>query len=170
MEESILNHKSVLVVDDEPDVLNVLEEEILEVAPHCKFSKATTYEEAVRMMESQHHDLVILDIMGVRGFDLLEMGVKQNFKVVMLTAHALNPESLRRSIEKGARAYLPKDKLGEMVPFMEDILAESDPLSGWVHLMKKLEGFFNDRWGEQWQMKEEKYWKEFYKKTLHIKL
>ena len=165
MEESILNHRSVLVVDDEPDVLKVLEEEVLEVAPRCKFNKATTYEEAVRMMESQNHDLVILDIMGVRGFDLLEMGVKRNFKVVMLTAHVLNPESLRRSIEKGARAYLPKDKLGEIVPFMEDILAEPDPLSGWVYLMKRLEGFFNDRWGENWQMKEEKYWKDFYKKT-----
>ena len=169
MEESILNNRNVLVVDDEPDVLKVLEEEVLEAAPRCKFNKATTYEEAVRMMESQNHDLVILDIMGVRGFDLLELGVKRNFKVVMLTAHALNPESLRRSIEKGARAYLPKDKLGEIVPFMEDILAEPDPLSGWVYLMKRLEGFFNDRWGENWQMKEEKYWKDFYKKTLQIK-
>jgi len=30
----------------------------------------------------------------------------------MLTAHSLDPKSLKRSIEMGARAYLPKEKLG----------------------------------------------------------
>jgi hypothetical protein len=41
MAESILNGKSILAVDDEPDVLVILEEEILAAAPKCKFEKAT---------------------------------------------------------------------------------------------------------------------------------
>jgi hypothetical protein len=48
----------------------------------------------------------------------------------MLTAHALNPEALKHSIQMGARAYLPKEKLGEIVPFLEDIFLETDNLSG----------------------------------------
>jgi len=43
MKESILNHKVILAVDDEPDILDVLEEEILEYAPNSKIEKATTY-------------------------------------------------------------------------------------------------------------------------------
>jgi len=35
----------------------------------------------------------------------------------MLTAHAMNPEALKRSYDKKARAYLPKEKLGAIVPF-----------------------------------------------------
>jgi CheY-like chemotaxis protein len=76
--ESILNDKTILAVDDEPDILAVLEAEILEAAPKCKFEKATTYEEAAKKLESQTYDVVVLDIMGVRGFDLLDVAVRKN--------------------------------------------------------------------------------------------
>jgi DNA-binding NarL/FixJ family response regulator len=76
--------------------------------------------------------------MGMRGFDLLDLSGKRNLTVAMLTAHSLNPESLKRSIEMKARAYLPKDKLGEIVPFLETVL-EQEYLPGWSRLMKKLE-------------------------------
>ncbi len=88
MAVSILNGKSVLAVDDEPDILTVLQEEIKEACPDCFFDKATTYQEAVERLASWTYDLVILDIMGVRGFDLLKNAVIRNFPVVMLTAHA----------------------------------------------------------------------------------
>jgi len=87
----------------------------------------------------------------------------------MLTAHSLKPESLKRSIEMGAYAYLPKEKLGEIVPFLEDILESSDGLSAWGHLMSKLEGYFTSRWGELWKKSEEKFWKDFEKKTSRTK-
>ena len=164
MAESILNGKAILVVDDEPDVLSVLEEEILGAAPKCKFEKAATYEEAAKKLESQTYDVVILDIMGVRGFDLLDLAVRKNFRVAMLTAHALTPEALRRSFEMKARAYLPKEKLGEIVPFLEDIL-KYEYLPGWKRLMKKLEGYFKARWGEYWQKAEADFWEDFEKKT-----
>jgi DNA-binding NarL/FixJ family response regulator len=106
--------------------------------------------------------------MGVRGFDLLELAVTRNFPVVMLTAHALTPESLRRSYEMGARAYLPKEKLGEIVPFLEDVL-KYDYLTGWKRLVAKLEGFFNERWGQHWRKTEGKFWEEFDQKTAQIK-
>ena len=162
--KSILNGKRILAVDDEPDILDVLEEEILEAAPKCKFEKATTYHEATRRLAFQVYDIVILDIMGIRGFELLNLSAKRNLTVAMLTAHALYPESLKRFIEMRARAYLPKEKLGEVVPFLEDVL-KYDYLPGWGRLMKKLEEYFNSQWGRSWKKSEGKFWKEFDEKT-----
>jgi len=162
MPESILNEKRILAVDDEPDVLAVLEEEILGAAPKCKLEKATTYEEAVKKLNFQTYDVVILDIMGVRGFDLLELAVSRNFRVAMLTAHALNPEALKRSFEMKARAYLPKEKLGEVVPFLEDVL-KYEYLPGWKRLLEKLKGFFDSKFESDWEKKTGLLWQEWHK-------
>ena len=162
MAESILNGKSILAVDDEPDVLAILEEEILNAAPKCKFEKATTYQEATKKLESQNYDVVILDIMGVRGFDLPDLAVKRNLRVAMLTAHALNPEALKRSFEMKASAYLPKEKLGEIVPFLEDVL-RYEYLPGWKLLLEKLKGFFDGKFESDWEKKTGLQWTEWHK-------
>lgn len=170
MEKSILDGKRILAVDDEPDVLEVLGDEILGAAPGCKYDKATTYQDALQMLETENYDLVILDIMGVRGFDLLNLALSRNYKVAMLTAHSLNPQALRRSIEKGARTYLPKDKLGEIVSFLEDIFEEPDFWTVWGRMMNRLEGYFNSQWGKNWQQESGKFWKDFDQKTSRKKL
>ncbi len=162
MADSILNGKAILAVDDEPDVLVTLEEEIKASAPKCKFDKATTYEEAAKKLDSQNYDVVILDIMGVRGFDLLDLAVKKNLRVAMLTAHALNPEALKRSFEMKARAYLPKEKLGEVVPFLEDVL-RYEYLPGWKRLLEKLKGFFDSKFESDWEKKTGLPWQEWHK-------
>ncbi len=162
MKDSILNGKKILAVDDEPDVLSVLEEEILGACPNCQFEKATTYEAASGLLESKSYDVVILDIMGVRGFDLLELAVKRNFRVAMLTAHALTPEALKRSFEMKARAYLPKEKLGEVVPFLEDVL-KYEYLPGWKRVLEKLKGFFDDKFESDWEKKTGLEWREWHK-------
>jgi len=160
MKSSILDGKRILAVDDEPDVLTVLEEEIMMSCANCTVDKASSYEKAAEKLESGTYDLVILDIMGVRGFDLLDLAIKRNFPVAMLTAHALTPEALKKSIEMGARAYLPKEKLGEIVPFLEDVL-RYEALPAWRRLFEKLGDFFNIRFGPDWQKKEDKFWKDF---------
>ncbi len=160
MAKSVLDAKKILVVDDEPDVLATLKEEILEAAPKCKFEMATTYQGAAKKIESETYDMVILDIMGVRGFDLLEFAVKRKFRVVMLTAHALNYEALNRSFKMGAMAYLPKEKLGEIVPFLEDALKQ-EYLPGWKSLMKKLKMFFDSKFESDWEKKTDLPWAEW---------
>ena len=160
MKESILNGKIILAVDDEPDVLTVLEEEILEAAPKCKYEKATTYEVAADKLRSNTYDVVILDIMGVRGFDLLALSVGRNLRVAMLTAHALTPEALKRSFDMKARAYLPKEKLGEIIPFLEDVL-KYDYLPGWKRLFEKLKGFFDTKFESDWEKKTGMNWQEW---------
>ncbi len=160
MSESVLNGKKILAVDDEPDVLTVLQEEIMDACPNCVFDKATTFETAAKLLETKPYDVVILDIMGVRGFDLLEIAVKKNLKAAILTAHALSPEALKRSYDMKARAYLPKDKLGAIVPFLEDIL-QYDYEAGWKRLAKKLRSFFTDRFESDWEKRTGKSWKEW---------
>jgi CheY-like chemotaxis protein len=162
MADSILNGKSILAVDDEPDVLAILQDEILGAAPNCKFEKAAAYEEAVKKLKSQTYDVVILDIMGVQGFDLLELAVNRNFRVAMLTAHALSPEALKRSFEMKARAYLPKEKLGEVVPFLEDVL-KYEYLPGWKRLLEELKGFFDSKFESDWEKKTGLLWQEWHK-------
>jgi CheY-like chemotaxis protein len=150
MSESVLDQKRILAVDDEPDVLAVLKEEIESTCSDCVFDTAATYEKAVKCLTSKHYDLIVLDIMGVRGFDLLERAKKDGLKAVMLTAHSLNQESLQRAYDMGARAYLPKSKLGEIVPFLEDVLKyEFEP--GWKHTLAALRDTFFDLWGRDWE-------------------
>jgi DNA-binding response OmpR family regulator len=164
MKENVLIHQRILAVDDEPDVLAVIEEEILEVCPKCLIDKETSFAEAAENMFCWTYDLVILDIMGVKGFDLLKLAVARNFPVAILTAHALSPEALKKSIENGARSYLPKEKLGELVPFLEDVL-RYETMPGWKRLFDNLGDFFNKRFGPDWQKKEEKFWKQFKDQT-----
>ncbi len=82
MTGSVLNHKRLLIIDDEPDVLEVIEEEILQSSPDSKIDKASDYEYAAKFIKSNKYDLVILDIMGVRGYDLLEMAVSSKFRLL----------------------------------------------------------------------------------------
>ena len=158
MRESPLNNKRILAVDDEPDVLDALGEQ-LEVFEGLVFDKASDYETGYHLLRSWTYYLVILDIMGVRGFDLLNAAVALGFPTIMLTAHALTKEALKQSIEMGARAYLPKEKMAEIAPFLEDVLT-LEHRSGWRRLFERLGGFFNAAFGPEWQKEEKVFWDE----------
>jgi CheY-like chemotaxis protein len=158
MKKSVLNDKRILAVDDEPDVLETLGEQLEEFSGLI-FDKATDYETGYHLLRSWTYDLVILDIMGVRGFDLLNASVSLGFPTVMLTAHALSVQALRQSIQMGARAYLPKEKMAEIVPFLDDVLTlENRP--GWRRLFDKLGGFFTATFGPEWQKDEKEFWNQ----------
>jgi CheY-like chemotaxis protein len=162
MEASILNNKRILIVDDEPDILNILTEEIRLRAPECIIDTAKTYEEATELLISWTYDIAIFDIMGVRGFDLLRQATKRPYPipVVMLTGHALSPDALKKSIELGARAYLPKEQIENIAPFLEDVLTyEYGPV--WKRVLKQLESLFNKGWGAYWRKPDDRFWREF---------
>ena len=104
--ESLLKDKVVLVVDDEPDVLETVEEEL----DMCLVHKAGDYETAYQYLVSYTYDIVILDIMGVNGFELLKVSVSHGFPTVMLTAHALStriPEDIHQT---GRRLFSSQGK------------------------------------------------------------
>jgi len=158
----VLRGKFILVVDDEQDVLDIIREELSDI-PNVSLHTATTYEKGMEYLVSYSYDLVVLDIMGVAGFDLLKRAVDANRPVVMLTAHALNPQALKKSIELGASAYLPKDKLGSLIPFLEDVLRLSYQ-SVWKKALVEVMTVFNKRFGSDWRRSEQEFWDEFEKK------
>src|SRR5512139_2326028 len=124
MKESVLKNKMILAVDDELDILSVMEDEILEACPNCKVHKTTNYYEAVERIFSWNYDMVILDISAARGLELAQLAVRRRLPVAMLTAHPVSLEALRDSAQIKTRTYLPKEKLGEIVPFLEDVMKD----------------------------------------------
>jgi CheY-like chemotaxis protein len=170
VKESILNNKRLLAVDDEPDVLDVLEEEILSASPECRIDKAMSYEKASELLASWTYDLAILDVMGVRGFDLLRLATSRPYPIptIMLTAHAFSPESFKQSIELGARAYLPKERLGSVVPFLEDVLTYEYG-HAWRRALKTVEGIFVKEWGAYWRTSDSAFWNKFEQKIADNK-
>ena len=75
-----LKGRRVLVVDDEPDVLGALESLLLEI---CAVDTASDFESARRLLKEKAYDLAILDIMGVKGFELLEITAEKNIPTVL---------------------------------------------------------------------------------------
>ena len=153
--ESPLKDKIVLVVDDEPDVLETVAEQL----DMCLVHKADDYDSGLQYLLSYTYDIVILDIMGVRGFELLKSAVSRGFPTVMLTAHALSPESLKRSIKLGAVSFLPKEKMVELTSFLEDVVLETGkPV--WQKLFDRMGDYFSRRFGPDWKERD-KFFKEF---------
>ncbi|HMK51949.1 MAG TPA: hypothetical protein VK551_05530 [Thermodesulfobacteriota bacterium] len=63
-----------------------------------------------------------------------------------------------------------KSKLGEIVPFLEDIIEETDISSGWARSMKRLDDYFDKHWGKDWHMSDAKFFQNFDDTIGHIKL
>lgn len=64
--------------------------------------------------------------------------------------NALSSDALKRAYDMKARVYLPKDKLGEIVPFLKEVLSyEYEP--GWKRLLEKLENFFDEQFEPDWK-------------------
>ena len=153
--KSPLRDRVILAVDDEPDVLESVEEQL----DMCLLHKATDYETALQYLLTYNYDFIILDIMGVNGFELLKKAVSRGVPTVMLTAHALSPESLKKSIKLGAVSFLPKEKISELRSFLEDVvLGEGRPV--WQKLFDKLGDYFTQRFGPDWKEKD-RFFKEF---------
>ena len=96
--------------------------------------------------------MAILDIMGVNGLQLLEESVAKGIPTVMLTAHAVNPETLMASIRKGAISYLPKESLADLDELLNELLgAYERGEAPWKLLFEKLGDYFDKRFGPDWK-------------------
>ncbi len=148
--ETVLKDKAVLIVDDEPDILDSIAEQL----DMCRIYRAKDYEIALQLMAGFQFDIVILDVMGVRGFELLKKSVSKGFPTVMLTAHALTPDSLKESIKLGAVSFLPKEMMAELDTYLADVITGSKKMV-WKNLLDKLGGYFDRQFGSDWKEKDE---------------
>ncbi|MBI4965942.1 MAG: response regulator [Desulfomonile tiedjei] len=144
----ILDGKRILAVDDEPDVLEVIKDQL----PQCQVTTAGNYQAALHHIDNENFDLVILDIMGVNGFALLEACRKHGLFASMLTAHAVTVDSINRSIRLGAVSFLPKDELTRLPELVAEILEGlAEGRTHWQQLFKRLGPYFRERLGVDWE-------------------
>jgi len=154
----LLNNKKILIVDDEPDILDALED----LLPMCRVVKATRFEDAKRFLETEPFDLAILDIMGVNGYKLLDIAVGKKVTAVMLTANALSPEDTTKSFQGGAAFYVPKEKMNDMENVLTKILeAQEKGKSTWLPFVNWAEAYYNAKFGPKWEGKNKDFWKQF---------
>jgi CheY-like chemotaxis protein len=154
--EDIIRGKRLLLVDDEKDVLDTLVE-LLEV---CKLDTASSFEEAKAMLEENYYDVAVLDIMGVRGYELLDIAKEKGVPGLMLTAHALSEADLKKSAEMGASYYAPKDEIERIGDFVADIIvAKEKDRNVWAKWFERLSGFYDKKFGgTDWREKEKEFW------------
>lgn len=144
----ILKDKRLLVVDDEPDILEI----ITEVLPDSQVTTAGDFAGANELISTETFDLAILDIMGVDGFELLKVCVKNKLPAAMLTAHAVNVESLNQAMKLGAVSFLPKEELSRLPELVAEILSELEQgRSHWQKLFERLGPFFKEKLGVVWE-------------------
>lgn len=92
--------RTVLVVDDDPDVLS-MHSRLVEQAGYRALT-ARNGREALRVLEQTHPDLILLDLLmpemdGFAVLDLLHAREKtRNIPVIILTAHTLSEDELER--------------------------------------------------------------------------
>ncbi len=115
--------KTILVVDDDDNIRMLLEDELREEGYNVL--TATNARDALKMVESEPLDLVILDIRmpGMDGLEALPriLGLKEGLKVILNTAYSQYQESF---MSWAADAYIIKSAdLTELKAKVKELLA-----------------------------------------------
>ena len=153
-----LKGKRVLIVDDEADILETLED----LLSGCEVVRATSFEEAKKILENQHFDIAVLDIMGVDGYQLLDIARKKEVIAAMLTANALSPEDTVKSFKEGAASYIPKEEMSNITTYLNDIL-EAKELGKhfWWRWLDRFGDYYARKFTPKWQDKDKEFWEKF---------
>ena len=143
--KTLLDGKRILVVDDEVDILESLEELLY----MCAVEKASSFEEAEKLLNSREYDIVILDIMGVNGYALLEIAKEKSVITAMLTARALSMDDTIKSYKEGAASYIPKDKIVDIAMYLTDLLeAKQKGKHFWWRWSRRFGSYFEKKFGK----------------------
>lgn len=126
-----MNGHKILVVDDEPDVLRMLQV-VLGRRGHSVLTAATGMEGLVTA-QGERPELILLDIMmeGMDGWEVLkllklEQGTR-TIPVVMLSAR-VEPRDKIRGLQEGAVDYITKPfSVRAMMETIEAVLERSPP-------------------------------------------
>lgn len=117
---SVSRKQNILIVDDEPNILIILDEILSKTA---RVEKAATGDEALRVLETFAADLVLLDIMmpGSNGYEICKK-IRANTKLghirIILLSGGVMVEDRLKGYEAGADDYISK-------PFIEkELLAK----------------------------------------------
>lgn len=108
--------KRILIVDDDPYVLDLHTRLVKQQLPDCEVFQAHHGREALAMLEQAHPDLILLDLMmpELDGFGVLEAlqscESTRDIPVIVLTARTLNEVDMAR-LNRGVVSVLEKGVL-----------------------------------------------------------
>ena len=157
-DHSLLTGKRILVVDDEPDVLETLED----LLPAAAVTTASSFSEARAKLDSEPFDIAVLDIMGVDGYELLKIAVDKGITSVMLTARALGPDNVKKSFKEGAAYFIPKEEMARIDIFLDDILeARQKGESTWDKWFERMSAYLERNFQPGWKKGDEIFWEKF---------
>jgi signal transduction histidine kinase/AraC-like DNA-binding protein/ABC-type sugar transport system substrate-binding protein len=105
--------QTVLIVDDNPDILDLHSRIVRQALPGCRINTASNGRLAIQSLEQIRPDLVLLDLMmpELDGFGVLEAmranETTRTIPVIVLTARALNETDMQR-LSHGVISVLEK--------------------------------------------------------------
>ncbi len=129
--------RTILIVDDDPGILDLHVRILEKLAPHCHVLKAHDGREALEIMAQRRPDLVLLDLMMpiLDGFAVLEaMRERESTRdvpVIVISAQLLTTQDMAR-LQQGVAAILAKGVFtgAEVLAQVETVLKRSKHLSG----------------------------------------
>ncbi len=103
--------------------------------------------------------MAILDIMGMNGYELLQIAKSKNIPARMFTAHTLTEKDLKRSVEEGSFYYAPEEETNNIAPFIADVLeARQKNQNPRIRCFERLGGFYEQKFvGTNWRQKEKEF-------------
>lgn len=130
MSTEVLSGKHILIVDDRPDNLTVLE--MLLDFHGAKVTAASAGEKCLELFAEQHFDMVLLDIQMPRisGWDIIRTvrthpdTEKRSTLVIAVTAHAM-PGDREKCLEAGFDSYASKPfDIPVLLALIADLVAQ----------------------------------------------
>ena len=128
MSERVDNGKTILIVDDEPDILNLTSKFL--TLGNYNIITCNNGKEAIKVLEDRYDDidLVLLDVMmpGIDGYTVLDrIKTDEDYKdiiVVLFTVKSFN-EDIQKGKRYGADYYITKPFSGkELLKKVNEIL------------------------------------------------
>ena len=120
--------KKMLVIEDEPSIVEPLEGYVRDEMKNFAFFKASTGEEGIRIIEREHPDLLILDMKldpFMDGIQVLRQIQSELFRmaVIVLTGF-VDPNMETEARKLGVDAYLEKPVyLEQLKKTIEEVLS-----------------------------------------------
>lgn len=149
--------KLILIVDDDPEVLNIHERLIKTELPSCRVITTDNGQEALEVMQKEAPDLVLLDLMMpvMDGFAVLEAMQRnresRDIPVIVLTGKIITGEEMLR-LNQGVAAVLKKGvfSLQETLEHIEEVLSRNKSLgSEKQRIVRKAMAYIHDHYKEQ---------------------
>jgi YesN/AraC family two-component response regulator len=147
----------VLIVDDDPAVLDLHSRMVRERLPQADILRAADGAAALRTMRRARPDLVLLDLMMpvMNGFEVLqamrEDPASAGVPVIVLTAQILTAADMER-LQQGVTAVLGKEVFtaDEILAHVEQVLARSRRLGAEAQRVVRLAmGYLHEHYAEE---------------------